>query len=65
MVDVAHIDREIKRVMTRLRVTYVYSVQQYSHLLKVAAAHAHIGLRAYRTTLANIYAYCIFKYVVY
>ncbi len=65
MVNVAHIHREIKRVVSGLRVTYVYSVQQDGHLLKVAAAHAHIGLRAYRPTLAYIYAYCVLKYVVY
>ena len=65
MVNVAHIHREVKRVVAGLRITDVYAVQQDCHLLKVAAAHAHISLRAYRPTLAYIYAYCVFQYVVY
>ena len=65
MVNVAHIHREVKRVVTGLRITYVYAVQKDCHLLKVAAAHAHIGLRAYRPTLAYVNAYCVFQDVVY
>ena len=64
MVNIAHVNREIKRVVSSLRITYIYAVKKYGNLLKIAAAYAYIGLRAHGTTLAYIYTCSIFEYVV-
>ena len=64
MIYIIYINREIKRVVSGLRVTYVYTVKQYGNLLKVTSAYTYIGLGAHRSALAHIHAYRKLDYII-
>ena len=62
--DVAKVHRKVERIVPRLRIGDVDSVQQDGDLVVGASADADVGLHAHCAPLAHIHAQGIFKQVV-